>query len=280
MMVKKGLAFLVIAFLAVAGCAPTAAKFNKVYMPSASERTSERIALEPEDNKIIADYLNAPKYANDVWLFWLKTNVIYMNVEGRGILAISPESKKVRWLQDAEEKGASKAIEDKVAIANDVDKEALYKRLASHVISSLGHSYSGKLIDNNQELKVSISTDEKRERSGDAFVCAEAKLKAKFVNEKGRARELQWEYNCDWLIRATADVKIPQILRRFQISPSGDYYAYGENLYRAGRRGDGEKLIDDYPIISASIDPSWKKIAVLRNKGNQYWIEIFGIKVN
>lgn len=278
---KKQIVILLITLLAIAGCAKEPYKFNRDYLPTAVPgKPSIQIFFEDEKNQIIGKYLNEARYSNDLWLFWLAEDTLCLKLEGTGIIAIHPSTQKVNWLQDNKRNEIEKTISEKVTISNDAAEEALYMQVLSRFISSFGQQYSGKIIDNDHILKVNAKTVEKHRDNGlSKQVCTEAKLKVKLTDVKERSSELELEYNCDWLPQPVSDIKVPQFLRRFQISPSGNYYAYGSRLYRLGRKDSHVELMSDYPHISASINPEWTKIALLRNKGKQYCIEVFNIEI-
>lgn len=281
-MKRNLLAWVLIATLIIAGCATATVKFNRSYMPNAiPDKPEMTMAFDDENNKQIKKYADKVDYLNDIWLFWLKADDLYLNLEGSGIIVIHPSTKKTEWLKINDEKETAKIISEKAKITNDISKEPIYKRLAASVMSSFGQQYSGEFIDNSQKLQVVIKTEEKRREGDITHTCTQAKLKGTFVNNQGKSRELEWNYNCNWLPKSVANAKVPQLLRKFQISPTGIYYAYGSTLFPAiGKQTVGEELMVGYPIISASINPEWTKIAVLRNKDDQYWIEFFEIKLD
>lgn len=274
--------FLSITMLIVGGCASPAGKLNTAYVLKGPETADKKIAFDGKDNQVIAAYLNRARYANDLWLFWLTADNLYLNLEDSGIILIQPALKKMRWLEGDERKEAVKMISKKVSIMNDVSSESIYKKIASSVLSSLGQRYTGEVIDNGKQLKVVARVSEIREsREGQGITagCSKSKLEATLVNTKGEAKEIEWEYNCDWMPQSVADTKVPQMLRKLQIAPSGKYYSDGKQLYRADRRNAGAEDILGNDNLSASMNPQWTKIAVLKNVGQQYWIEFYDISI-
>jgi hypothetical protein len=273
---------LVVILLTFGGCASTPAKFNTTYLPNAIPNNPvERIVLAPDDNDLIAKYRRKPIFSNDIGLFWLAADSLYLNLEGSGIYVVSLSTKNIKKMTPDEEKDVKQLISQKIVI-DSAQKEGLLDlavKVVSYLFSYFGQEYTGKIIDNNQEIQFYIQTAEKR---GDTFEanCVSAKLRGKLTSAKGQVVNTEWDYSCDWLPQTIANKKVPQLLRKLQISPSGKYYLYENILYRLGKNGASEDLIANYPyVISLSVNPNWTKIAVLRGKGGKYWIEFFDIRI-
>jgi hypothetical protein len=270
----------VLVLLVVVGCASAPAKFNETYLPNAiPDKPNELVTFEPDINKAIAQYARKPDFSNVIELFWFEANNLYLNLEGSAVYLINPSTKNVEKLNAAEREPIKAMISKKINITNTAKEAGLARKVASYLFSSLGQQYSGEIIDNNNKWQVNVETNMKRSDNADQ-VCASAKLIGKLTDDKGKKLAMQWDFNCEWLPQTVADYKVPQILRRLQISPSGKYYLYGGILYRTDRSGAGVDLIANYSnVISISANPDWTKIAILRGTSNKYWIEIFNFRV-
>jgi hypothetical protein len=271
----------VLVLLVIVGCASTPVKFNEIYLPNAiPNKPNERVTFQSDVNKAIAQYLRKPDFSNNIELCWLAADNLYLNLEGSGVYVINPGTKDIRKLISNEEKDILQKISQKVNIANTAKKAGLIKKVSSYLFSYLGQEYEGEIIDNNNKLQVYIQTNEKRSDDVYRVPCESAKLMGKLTNNKGNELDIQWDYNCEWLPQAIADYKVPQLLKKLNISPSGKYYLCGSILYSADKNGIKVDLMPQYPnVISISVNPEWSKIAVLRGKGGKYWIEFFDIRI-
>lgn len=272
------------AVLLLLGCASSHGEFNSKYlMDAVPEAPSARINFNPSQNQIIQKYLRSPRLRNDAALFWLYPDRIYLNLEGGEILSVDTADSTVSVLNAEDKAKVYRLLSQRVRIDNTAQEKGVVSQLIGSLFSFAGQQYRGEIAENGgQRLKVEIQTDETRaEVNAEATAnCASAKLMGQLADGDGHSLPIQLDFSCEWLPRSLADEKVPQLLRKIQISPSGEYVFYESILYRVDAHGAEEKIITDYPnVINSTLSPDWTGIAVLRGKGKEYWIELFPLHI-
>lgn len=273
--------FLAFIILTAGGCAPSATKFNVKYLPGAvADKPQDRVTLSAGINNEIERYNSRVNIANHIELCWLSSESIYLNLDGLAIYNINPVSGDVNKLSGDERINAARTISEKINIINEAKTSGVAKKVSSYLFSSFGQHYSGEIIDNKNKLRFYIKTEMQREGNSSETDCRSALLNVTLTGARGRETEVKWNFKCDWMPQSISDYKVPQILRRVQISPAGKHYLHGSILYNAGRSEPIADLLDGYSnVISVSANPDWTKLAVLRNSGNRYWVELFNLRV-
>lgn len=259
----------------VAGCASISG-FNKTYMPKAvPEKPADKIVLAAEDSKVISKYISQKKLVNHVGLYWLSADTMYLNLADGAIFGINPQTKAVQELLESKAGDARRKIASRMNVEPDHEGRGIIRQFAASIFSYMGQKFAGDLTDNNHKIGVEIGTYENRNPSNNSK-CETAKLKGQLINEKGKRTDVEWDYQCEWLIQSTTLKKVPQLLSTLQVSPSGKYYLYGSLLYSVDQNARVCDVLNNYSrTVAVSVNPDWTKIAVLRGKFGTYWIEIF-----
>lgn len=262
-----------------AGCALTSS-FNKTYMPAAvPDKPADKISLSADDSRVVSKYISQKTLSNYIGLFWLTTDTIYVNLEDSAIFSVNVKTKSAQELQGNEAGEARKSIAQKTDIKPDDEGRGVVRQFAASVFSYMGHKFSGDLTDNGQKIGVEIKTFENRDPSN-ASRCESMKLKGQLTNSKGKKTDVELDYDCAWGTQVYAFKKVPQLLSRFQVSPSGKHYLYGSRLYSVEKNVLVGDLLNNYSgTVAVSANPDWSKIAVLRGQGKSYWVEVFDLQI-
>jgi hypothetical protein len=276
------LALITLSFI-LAGCATTTIRFNSKYLPDANaEKPLERFDFNTSQNQMIKRYLNAPKTLNDAALFWFGGQKIVLNLEGVEMLSIDAANQRITELADEEKKHIAKELSQKVNITNEVTQKGAISQILKSVFSYGGQRYTGEIsFGEPPPLKVALETQQTlSEDNPKAAVCITAKIIGEFTDTEGNTVPIDWDCPCEWMPRAIADIKIPQQLRKIQMAPSADHIVFENILYAIKAAGKKEKLFESTSsIVSSAINPDWTRIAFLRGKDGNYWIDLFEISV-
>lgn len=270
----------VMVLFVVAGCASITG-FNKTYMPKAvPDKPVDKIALPAEESRIVANYISQKKFVNHVGLYWLAGDTLYLNLADGAIIGINPQTKSVQELLDKDANAARQKLASKMNVEPDHEGRGIIRQFAASIFSYMGQKFTGDVTDNNQKIGVEVGTYENRNPSNNSR-CETAKIRGQLINAKGKRTDVEWDYQCEWLIQSTTLKKVPQLLSTLQVSPSGKYYLYGSLLYSVDKNIRVGDLLNNYSnTLAVSVNPDWTKIAVLRGKSKAYWIEIFDFQID
>lgn len=270
-----------IVLLILFGCSTTQPRYNTKYLPDAAAgNPAERIPFYVTQNRTIDNYLTSLKIAHDIALFWIDADRIFLNLDGAKAFSITIADQTIDEINIEDEPELSKRLSHKVNITNTITQKGLLRQIAGSLFSLSGQHYTGEISVTDQHiLKVDVKTSETRADTGfEAETCTSAQLSGVLTISALKAIAVQWPYPCDWLPKTVADVKVPQILRKIQMAPSGDYLFAENTLYSVDPNGSGETLIayDPY-MISTAVNPDWTQIAILKGKKGKYWIELLNL---
>lgn len=263
------------------GCGTTKGQFNNHYLPDAgTDKAVRQIRFTDAQNSTIKAYVNSPDETHDTALFWLSPEHIYLNLDGDKIFAITPDSQQIKILTPEEKVEISQTITQKAQLTNTVTEKGVISQLVGSLFAKSGQRYSGKImVDEQRQIEVRLKTIQNREGTDiESSTCSSGELTGDLSLDNEKIFSIQWDFPCDWLPRSVSDIKVPQLMRRVQLSPSGQYLFYQNLLYNTAGEIQEKKLFWDYAYtISTAVSPDWTTLAILRGKSGQYWIELFDL---
>lgn len=279
-MIKLNFVGLLLVVLILAGCAALQPKFDNNYLSDASpDNPKVKISFKMDVNDNIIKYNSKSRYANNIELYWLDAQNIYLYLENSAVYSINTTTNAVSMLEDGEKDEIVARIMKRVFITNTAEKSGFLKKATSYLLSTFGQQYTGELVDKENIFQIYAALVMQRGNDSSEKSCESATLSAKLTNDKGKEMNIVWPYPCDWTPQPIANNKVPQILRRLYTSPSGQYVLDKSKLYRYGAQKAKTDLILNYPnVVSITVKPDWKSIAILRESHNKYWIELFDLK--
>ncbi len=281
-----GCSIVMVLTLILWGCTGSKGKFNTDYLPDAvADEPGQRIDFDNAQNQTIDSYLTfsrSYKEKYDAGLYWMNQDRVFLNLEDETIFSIDIKDREISESDSETRAEINQVLSKKVNVINTATLKGALTNIVSSLFSSVGQHYTGDIsVGEPNSLEVDIRTKEIRnDTSMDAITCLSSQLVGKFTINGEKNIAVQWDYPCPWLPRSIADIKIPQILRKVQVSPAGRHLFYNTMLYDA--RGDGteQRLVWDYTgIICTAINPEWTTLAILRGKKGQYWIEFYDLRL-
>ncbi len=271
---------MLIMIMATAGCFAGKMTFNQTYLPGAdADKPAIKVVFSNDVNDDIAGYNRKAKLANNIELSWTAPDKLYLHLENSSVYIINPATGDMSRLADDERKEAADLITKKVNITNTAANSGLVKKVMSYVLSTFGQQYTGELHDHGNIFEIYAAVEMQRGTDSSEKSCESARLKAKLTNFQAKEMNLQWPYPCDWTPQTISNYKVPQILRKLHISPSGKYILFEGNLYRFGKEQVEAQLLSTYSgVVSIAVRPDWSSIAILKKSGNKHWVEFFTLK--
>jgi hypothetical protein len=283
---KLTLLILVCLSVSIFACSP---KFHQTYLKNSQpDKPHEKVMLSPE---IIEFLKQGDEYSRRLEMYWISDDNILVRSEIKGKYAtyiLIPNTKLFQKVDGATEEILVKKINERIDIVtSDTVGGGIFKAMMSIGGGERSTPYTGSISDNTNIVYINIKVHERTHQRGKGFLgqiaassCAEAWLDGTIENKNtGKTMKIKWSYSCHM---DTVEA-VKRLFWDFRISPDGRYYLHRTSRYETklydNVNGKSDDLISFYDNIATTVSPSWGEIALLRNKGDDYWIEFYNLSL-